>query len=505
MGKRLSKSTQAADIWSLGCIYSEAAVWIADGYSGVVEYRGQRMAEIDKMPDFQGGDCFHDGERVLKAVLDAHKDVELRLRRSDYITKDVLDSMVEEMLWEEDRPGAKALLRRAEGILSRARQRLSSSSTADASSTRPTSSNNSRARTYPLPQSPPRPPPERPLPERPRISTSRSNSIQRQSPANVEMWRTLVRVPSSELASSAYSGELKTSPESISELDMDVASSTSGWQGGNRDSLASPYTSPHTSPHVSSHFENFSRQMPGEGRHGPSPSQRSSSGHQRPGKRPHRQSLQDTVESSDDGLVGPSSSQLYAEFLQESIAKSSINTKGNNGNGPNIDYTKTSDRGSRSSSKAYTTSTTGPAVQDVFQSSMSLDDPPVLHNSQQRSQGFSLFPTKTSSSQPLPSTVEAPVAKVPTHHERPMTRSDSISNGSVSTVPTNHYSAYQSAGHLSLAGVLEWKKAHKKSKKNARVPPVRGADLLDKLNNRDHVCLALTSLDARADYIYRYS
>src|SRR5271170_755216 len=99
MGSSSTKITQAVDIWSLGCIYSEAAMWIVDGYKGVVDYRRQRMAETDKIPNFKGGDCFHDGERVLKAVLDAHKDIEQRLRRSDYITKDVLDSIVEEMLW----------------------------------------------------------------------------------------------------------------------------------------------------------------------------------------------------------------------------------------------------------------------------------------------------------------------------------------------------------------------------------------------------------------------
>ena len=92
-------------------------MWIVDGYKGVVDYRRQRMAKTDKIPNFKGGDCFHDGERVLKAVLDAHKDIEQRLRRSDYITKDVLDSMVEEMLWDEDRPGAKALWRKAEKFL----------------------------------------------------------------------------------------------------------------------------------------------------------------------------------------------------------------------------------------------------------------------------------------------------------------------------------------------------------------------------------------------------
>jgi hypothetical protein len=479
IGKRSSKATQAADIWSLGCIYSEAALWIADGYSGVVDYRRQRIAETDKMPNFQGGDCFHDSERVLKAVLDAHKDIELRLRRSDYITKDALDSMAEEMLWEEDRPGAKALWRRAEGILSRARQRLLSSTTEDPS-TRPNSNN--RSLTYSLPQSPPHPPPERPLPERPRVVTPRSNSSQRQSPANVEMWRSLVRVPSRELASPIYGGEPRNSPESISELEMDATSSTSGWHGGNRSSLASVATSPFTSPHVSSHFD-FPRQLPTEGRRGPSQSQRSSS-HQRLGKRPHRQSTMTNAESSDDGLVGPSSSQLYAEFLQEGIVMSTTDGKGNSGS--IVDNSKTGDRGSRPSLPAHTASMTAPAIQGDLPSSMSLNDH-SLHNPQKRSLGLSLFPTNSSKSQATPHTIDIPFEKASTYRDNSLARSDSISNNSVSTVPTHIYNTSQSAKQLSLAAVLEWKKAHKKSKKKARVPPVRGADLLDKLNDRDHV------------------
>ena len=99
-------------------------MWIADGYKGVQDYRSQRMAETESTP-LNGAICFHDGTQVLQSVLDAHRDLEDRLRRSDYITKDVIDSMVDEMLWEEDRPTAKALSRKADVVLSRARQRLS--------------------------------------------------------------------------------------------------------------------------------------------------------------------------------------------------------------------------------------------------------------------------------------------------------------------------------------------------------------------------------------------
>ncbi len=554
--KRPSETMQAADIWSLGCIYSEAAVWIADGYSGLIDYRRQRVAEIEKIPESKGGDGFHDGERILKSVLDTHKEIELRFRRSDNITKDIVDSMVEEMLWEEDRPGAKALWRRAEGILSRARQKLTSSTT-EARSARPTSSNNNRSRTYPqLPQSPPQPPPERPLPERPRVSTSRPNSRQRQAPANVEMWRSLVRVPSRELASPLYGGEVRTSPESISELDTDVGSFTSSWQvgGGNRDSMASPITSPYTSPHTSSHFD-FPRQVPTEGRRGPpqsqsqgqgqgqSHSQRSSSV-QRPVRRPYRHSPMSNADLSDDGLGAPSSSQLYAEYLQEGMTADPIDSKDSSkARSAVAGNASTLDRDTRRASSAYSESTTSRSIQGNLPSSMNPDEPLPLQNSQKRSQGLSLFPTNTKSALPnltdeIPSTKalsnhgypairsdshsnpsaanmstnqystpqasESSIGNTSAGQDRPVTRSDSISNRSVSTVPTSQYTAYQSAPHLSVAAVLDWKKAHKKSKKNARVPPVRGADLLDKCNGRDHVRMCSTSSDTETNNSCRY-
>src|SRR5436190_18169791 len=98
------KLTKAVDIWSLGCLYSETAVWITNGYKGVIDYRRARRAETNEISNFRGGHCFHNGEKVLTAVLETHKIVTLDLNPVDYVTKDVLDSMVTEMLWETDRP-----------------------------------------------------------------------------------------------------------------------------------------------------------------------------------------------------------------------------------------------------------------------------------------------------------------------------------------------------------------------------------------------------------------
>jgi hypothetical protein len=112
------KVKQSVDIWSVGCIYSEAAVWIADGYRGVMDYRRRRKAETDQLRDFRDGDCFHDGYKVLNAVRETHRNIERSLRVTDNITKQVLDTIIKEMLWESDvRPTANQLRQKPTQLL----------------------------------------------------------------------------------------------------------------------------------------------------------------------------------------------------------------------------------------------------------------------------------------------------------------------------------------------------------------------------------------------------
>jgi len=247
-----SKITWPADIWSLGCIYSEAAMWIADGFKGLEDYRKQRLADTDRIL-FKGGDCFHDGERVLPSVLEAHKEIEDRLRRSDYITQDVLDSMVEEMLWEEDRPNAKALLRKAEGVLSRARQRLGSNSGDEVSR------HSSGHRSLPPLRSLP---PTKPLPIPPRPSPSGLSSIAEQV-NNVEKWRSQVTGsvvsssqparPPSDISSPALTHAQLSSAASVkTDLDREINGSLASWQVVDDNSQGTPIT-PITSPHPSTY------------------------------------------------------------------------------------------------------------------------------------------------------------------------------------------------------------------------------------------------------------
>lgn len=92
---------------------------------GLQEYRRQRKARTDEIPDFEDGDCFHDGEALLKFVEQKHASLLDSMRRNDPITEKVLEIMVSEMLGPFDvRGDTKQLLRRSQAIVKQAEERL---------------------------------------------------------------------------------------------------------------------------------------------------------------------------------------------------------------------------------------------------------------------------------------------------------------------------------------------------------------------------------------------
>ena len=478
-GTDSTKITWAADIWSLGCIYSEAAMWIADGYKGLVDYRKQRSAESDRVL-LKGGDCFHDGERVLQSVLDAHADIEDRLRRSDYITKLVLDSIVDEMLWEEDRPNAKALLRKSEVVSSKARQRLSVNSGDEFA--RPGSS---QSRPLPLPRL--QPPPTQPLPPIPQGLTPGLSSIaERQYQPNVEKWRSQVR-PGSDTASVSIPHAPISSTESVPDLDREIAGSIASWQLGDNNSVASPIT-PFTSPHVSVQYD-FSRHVPNEGR--PRALRSQASYEYKKTQKPLSRGLS-FASHSDNASVAPPLSE-HPAYRQEAVALSQVEDEWKVGMGPDvptvadprpIEETRSPARtisraSSRHSSSAYSGSTHREEVQ-------------LPQKSQKRLGGFTLFPTRSrNGSLPNPSKPEAPLPMERTflRDEDAVPRTIPPFSNSAETVAALPEPLYSSMEYISMNTCLEWKKAHKKVKKHSKVPPLPGANMLEGLKERDHVCI----------------
>jgi len=97
--------TKAVDVFSLGCILSEVAVWMSGGYKYVIEYRQARRKTIDQIPDFHDGDCFHNGINMLPIVGEWHRKVQSKLNFSDDTFTPILIPLIEEMLLDVQHRG----------------------------------------------------------------------------------------------------------------------------------------------------------------------------------------------------------------------------------------------------------------------------------------------------------------------------------------------------------------------------------------------------------------
>ena len=107
--KRRLKVKQDVDIWSIGCVYSEVATWVDQGWNKVVEYRRRRLEEM-KARTNQSVHSFHDGFAVLGAVKQIHSDIVQNHRPNDFVTPKVVEKLVTEMLLVRSaRPDARYL------------------------------------------------------------------------------------------------------------------------------------------------------------------------------------------------------------------------------------------------------------------------------------------------------------------------------------------------------------------------------------------------------------
>lgn len=114
---------QMADVFSLGCIISEFAVWITTGLSGLHDYRNDRKREAEDR-DLRNATAFHDGQNLLQSVTYWNNTaVESRVNE-DKITEAVIQQVVEEMICEDAdaRPTTRQLKAKINKILTRARE-----------------------------------------------------------------------------------------------------------------------------------------------------------------------------------------------------------------------------------------------------------------------------------------------------------------------------------------------------------------------------------------------
>lgn len=119
------KIGQQVDIWSLGCVFSEVATWIVGGWTKVLEYRRRRSLEASDRLGKPHGAISHDGRKALNVVEENHTNMVKSYRRSDYITEDVLQNLVPDMLSErpEDRFEVARLYGRTDIMVSHAEKK----------------------------------------------------------------------------------------------------------------------------------------------------------------------------------------------------------------------------------------------------------------------------------------------------------------------------------------------------------------------------------------------
>ncbi|KAK0102741.1 hypothetical protein ONS95_006339 [Cadophora gregata] len=420
-----SHMSWTTDIWSLGCIYSEAAIWLTDGYSGLQEYRYQRQTEASSVFPISNHSktCpFHNGIEVMKCVQNAHIDIEARLRRSDHITKNVLETMVQEMLWEEDRPSTKALLRKADVVLLRARQKVGVDSESGNRSGIVSQGSRHR-REYPPPAFPS---PTQPLPPLPKRAVPTLKSVSRADSATI-----------------TEREQMSQRSERDSTIQLRIA---------------------HMSPNVPH------RPAPNQGRPRTLPKQDSSDPRS---KSTHDQVNTSTREPHATPFILPTLNnfhpvtQTYAPDVSAShseIAPSCIKPE-------DILPARPPSYSRSHQSSTYSqplSSSTG--QDDSFLDALSyvptVEETRPEFKLPKRGIGFSLFPSRSRhEASPKQSRIN-----VPSIPRTPSLISDDAPN----------------LEYISLNTCLEWKKANKKVKKQANIPPLLSVTMMEELGERDH-------------------
>ncbi|KAK4952431.1 hypothetical protein LTR10_009237 [Elasticomyces elasticus] len=118
---------QGVDIWSLGCVWSEVAVWVVQGSAGLDTYRERRTTATEAL-ELENPGCFHDGEKVLPCIREVHEGLRwLEMSDEDYLTGNVWHDLIEKMLCSNghQRPSSRELRQETSKRLSEAGHRLS--------------------------------------------------------------------------------------------------------------------------------------------------------------------------------------------------------------------------------------------------------------------------------------------------------------------------------------------------------------------------------------------
>ncbi|KAF2116786.1 hypothetical protein BDV96DRAFT_34877 [Lophiotrema nucula] len=113
--------SQQVDIWSLGCIWLEAAVWVVFGHETLDDFR-QRRGEEALMLGIDAGVVFHRHDAVLQTVTDMYRLLQDRALPDDTLTLKIVDIIKEMLSFQPGaRPELSVLKSRVDGAITESR------------------------------------------------------------------------------------------------------------------------------------------------------------------------------------------------------------------------------------------------------------------------------------------------------------------------------------------------------------------------------------------------
>lgn len=115
---------KGVDVFSLGCVFSEVLTWSVYGCNGLLEYRHQRRRDLQRTMGIGAGHAFHDGSRVLAAVVDNHIRLEQNRPIDDHLTTNVIELINDMMADSEQRLTAKHAYQRSMRIIREANDKV---------------------------------------------------------------------------------------------------------------------------------------------------------------------------------------------------------------------------------------------------------------------------------------------------------------------------------------------------------------------------------------------
>ncbi|KAH8748010.1 kinase-like domain-containing protein [Hyaloscypha sp. PMI_1271] len=88
-----AQTSQGVDIWSFGCILSEAVVWMGMGYAGLEKYRTARNSHPSRSEEdyMELSSCFHDGIKKIDTVDEWHKKAIGSLQVADELIRKIVE------------------------------------------------------------------------------------------------------------------------------------------------------------------------------------------------------------------------------------------------------------------------------------------------------------------------------------------------------------------------------------------------------------------------------